>query len=86
MYPLETLCFPSAVFPMNVGRLKSVMALEKPMNQGYVALFCQKTPETDRKEDLYEVGTLVRVLKPLLWRGMLFLLLRRVFLESNGKS
>jgi ATP-dependent Lon protease len=58
--------FPSTVFPMNVGRPKSVISLEEASeNGGYVAVFCQKEPEIEdpKEDDLYKIGTLVRIIK-----------------------
>lgn len=58
--------FPATVFPMNVGRPKSVAALQEAAdNGGYLAVFCQKTPELEdpTEEEVYSIGTLVKIVK-----------------------
>ena len=60
--------YPHMVVPLFVGRDKSISALEKVMDKGQELLFlAQKDADTNdpQKEDLYEVGTIGKVLQLL---------------------
>ena len=60
--------YPHMVVPLFVGRDKSITALEEVMDKGQELLFlAQKDADTNdpKKEDLYEVGTLGKVLQLL---------------------
>ena len=60
--------YPHMVVPLFVGRDKSISALEEVMDKGQELLFlAQKDADTNdpQKEDLYEVGTLGKVLQLL---------------------
>lgn len=69
--PLLTLrnivLFPTAVAPVNVGRLRSIRAVENAQDKAPKLLLvaCQRDAGVDDPglDDLYEVGTLARVLK-----------------------
>ncbi len=59
--------YPNTVMPFLVGREKSLIALEKAMEEmeGYLFVVSQKdiSIEDPKPEDLYEVGTVVKVLQ-----------------------
>ena len=60
--------YPHMVVPLFVGRDKSISALEEVMDKGQELLFlAQKDADTNdpQKEDLYEVGTIGKVLQLL---------------------
>ena len=60
--------YPHMVVPLFVGRDKSISALEEVMDKGHELLFlAQKDADTNdpQKEDLYEVGTIGKVLQLL---------------------
>ena len=60
--------YPHMVVPLFVGRDKSISALEEVMDKGQELLFlAQKDADTNdpQKEDLYEIGTLGKVLQLL---------------------
>ena len=60
--------YPHMVVPLFVGRDKSISALEEVMDKGQELLFlAQKDADTNdpKKEDLYEVGTIGKVLQLL---------------------
>ncbi len=63
----NTIIFPSTVVPFFVGREKSIYALEVAMdeNGGFLFVVSQRDPsvEDPKVEDLYEVGTIVKVLQ-----------------------
>ncbi len=63
----NTVIFPGTVFPFYVGREKSLMALEETMENTNQILFIanQKdiTVEDPKFDDLYSIGTVVRVLE-----------------------
>ncbi len=63
----NAIIFPSTVVPFFVGREKSLAALEKAMETrgAYLFVTSQKDPsiEDPKVEDLYEVGTVVRVMQ-----------------------
>jgi ATP-dependent Lon protease len=63
----NSVVFPASVVPINVGRLRSVRLVEDILGQDRVTvgILSQKDAEVDepRFGDLYEVGTLARVVK-----------------------
>ena len=63
----NTIIFPNTVVPFFVGREKSLAALEKAMEEknGFLFVTSQKdiTIEDPKPEDMYKVGTVVRVLQ-----------------------
>lgn len=65
MIPLRGLTiFPNMVLHFDIGREKSINAMEKAMiNDQYIFLVTQKDENTDlpTKEDFYEIGTIARI-------------------------
>jgi len=65
----NTVIFPVLAFPINVGRSKSVRAVEeaRTTQEQYLGIFTQRDPKTEDPEpsDLYQVGTVVKILKPV---------------------
>ncbi|MEQ1501152.1 MAG: endopeptidase La [Myxococcota bacterium] len=63
----NTVIFPVLAFPINVGRNKSVRAVEEALatEEKYLGIFAQRDPKTEDPEasDLYQVGTVVKILK-----------------------
>ncbi len=63
----NTVIFPVLAFPINVGRPKSVNAVDNALSSGekLLGIFAQKDPKTEDPEpgDLYQVGTVVKILK-----------------------
>ncbi|MEN0066706.1 MAG: endopeptidase La [Myxococcota bacterium] len=63
----NTVIFPVLAFPINVGRTKSVRAVEEALatEEKFLGIFAQRDPKTEDpgKTDLYEVGTVVKILK-----------------------
>ena len=63
----NTVIFPVLAFPINVGRTKSVRAVEEALatDEKYLGIFAQRDPKTDDPDssDLYQVGTVVKILK-----------------------
>ncbi len=63
----NTVIFPVLAFPINVGRNKSVRAVEEALatKEQYLGIFAQRDPKTEDPEssDLYQVGTIVKILK-----------------------
>jgi ATP-dependent Lon protease len=63
----NTVIFPVLAFPINVGRTKSVRAVEEALatDEKYLGIFAQRDPKTEDPEasDLYQVGTVVKILK-----------------------
>jgi ATP-dependent Lon protease len=62
----NTVIFPVLAFPINVGRRKSIGAVEESLaNNRYMAIFAQRDPakENPLQEDLYEVGSMVKIIK-----------------------
>jgi ATP-dependent Lon protease len=63
----NTVIFPVLAFPINVGRRKSVSAVEEALatEEKYLGIFAQRDPKTERPDpsDLYQVGTVVKILK-----------------------
>ncbi len=62
-----TVIFPSTVVPFFVGRDRSLAALEVAMDErdGYMFVVSQRDPSVEEPEveDLYEIGTIVKVLQ-----------------------
>jgi ATP-dependent Lon protease len=65
----NSVVFPASVVPINVGRLRSVKLVEDlvGLERAVVGIVSQRDAEIDepRFEDLYEVGTVARVVKVL---------------------
>src|SRR5262245_54264190 len=63
----NSVLFPMSVVPINVGRPRSVRLVEDLLgrDRALVGIVSQKSPELDEPtfKDLYEVGTLARVVK-----------------------
>ena len=62
----NTVLFPGVVIPITVGRDKSNRAIQKSYDKHrIVAVLAQRDPKVEdpRVEDLYEVGTLARIIK-----------------------
>ncbi|NCG17578.1 MAG: endopeptidase La, partial [Rhodobacterales bacterium] len=63
----NTVIFPVLAFPINVGRSKSVEAVERALatEEKYLGIFAQRDPKTENPDpsDLYQVGTVVKILK-----------------------
>ncbi|HHO53650.1 MAG TPA: endopeptidase La [Deltaproteobacteria bacterium] len=63
----NTVIFPVLAFPINVGRSKSVRAVEEALatEEKYLGIFAQRDPKTEDPDpsDLYQVGTVVKILK-----------------------
>ena len=68
----NTVIFPVLAFPINVGREKSLLAVDEALeNDKLLAILAQKEaknedPDTD---DLYQVGTVVKILKSVKMPG-----------------
>jgi len=68
----NTVIFPVLAFPINVGRDKSLQAIEKALETGkLLGILSQKEPENEDPgpDDLYTVGTVVKVLKSVKMPG-----------------
>ncbi len=63
----NTVIFPVLAFPINVGRTKSVKAVEEALatEEKFLGIFAQRDPKTENPDpsDLYQVGTVVKILK-----------------------
>ncbi len=63
----NTVIFPVLAFPINVGREKSVKAVEQALGteEKYLGIFAQRDPKTEdpTPDDLFPVGTVVKILK-----------------------
>lgn len=63
----NTVIFPVLAFPINVGRTKSVRAVEEALatEDKLLGIVAQRDPKTEDPgaDDLYEVGTVVKILK-----------------------
>lgn len=64
----NTVLFPGIVIPITVGRDKSIKAINKAYNEGrIVAVLSQRDSSVEEPEieDLYQIGTIARILKLL---------------------
>jgi len=64
----DVVVFPNMVIPLFVGREKSIVALDRAMDNGKeILLLAQKDAADDNpgKEDLYEIGTMASILQLL---------------------
>jgi ATP-dependent Lon protease len=63
----NTVIFPVLAFPINVGRERSVRAVEEALatEHKYLGIFAQRDPKTESPEssDVYQTGTVVKILK-----------------------
>ena len=62
----NTVIFPVLAFPINVGRKKSIGAVEDALSkERYMAIFAQKDPakENPGEFDLYEIGSMIKIIK-----------------------
>ena len=64
--------FPVLAFPINVGRKYSIGAVEEASERNnLLAIFTQKNPaEVPDEDDLYEVGSVVRIIKKTKTRSL----------------
>jgi ATP-dependent Lon protease len=67
--PLKnTVLFPGVIIPITVGRDKSIRAVTKSQDgEKYILVLTQKDPKTEepRVHDLYQTGTVARIVKLL---------------------
>ncbi len=64
----NSILFPTIVIPINIGRDRSIKAINQAVDSNkWIAVFSQKDLEIEEPsgEDLYEVGTLAKILKML---------------------
>ncbi len=64
----NSILFPTIVIPINIGRDRSIKAINQAVDSNkWIAVFSQRDLEVEEPsgEDLYEVGTLARILKML---------------------
>jgi ATP-dependent Lon protease len=61
----DVIIFPGVTVPLTVGREKSILALEEAGSNGFLLVATQRDAATEEPspEDLFEVGTLVKVLR-----------------------
>ena len=62
----NTVIFPVLAFPINVGRKKSIGAVDSALNNDkYMAIFAQRDPSKDdpQEYDLYEIGSMIKIIK-----------------------
>ncbi len=62
----NTVVFPGTTLPLNVGRARSLAAVRQAAKEhGFLAVLTQRVPQEDDpgRDDLYEVGTVVRTLQ-----------------------
>ncbi|MDG1482241.1 MAG: endopeptidase La [Myxococcota bacterium] len=68
----NTVIFPVLAFPINVGRRKSLQAVERALESGkLMGILAQRDPKNENPspDDLYEVGTVVKILKSVKMPG-----------------
>jgi ATP-dependent Lon protease len=68
----NTVIFPVLAFPINVGREKSLLAVDEALeNDKLLAILAQKEAKNEDPDtpDLYEVGTVVKILKSVKMPG-----------------
>ena len=61
----DVIIFPGVTVPLTVGREKSIAALDEAGSDGFLLVATQRDPATEEPspEDLFEVGTLVKILR-----------------------
>ena len=61
----DIIIFPGVTVPLTIGRLKSIAALERTGTNGFMLVVTQRNASTEEPtaDDLFEVGTLVKVLR-----------------------
>ncbi len=61
----DVVVYPGVTVPLAIGRRKSLSALEQAGQDGFMLVVTQKDPSTEdpTPEDLYSVGTIVRVIR-----------------------
>jgi len=61
----DVVVYPGVTMPLAIGRPRSLAALEEAGQDGYLLVVSQHDPATENPglEDLYEVGTIVRVMR-----------------------
>jgi ATP-dependent Lon protease len=61
----DVVVFPGVTMPLAIGRTRSLAALEEAGQDGYLLVVSQRDPNTENPtaDDLYEVGTIVRVMR-----------------------
>ncbi len=68
----NTVIFPVLAFPINVGRRKSLQAVERALESGkLLGILAQRDAKNENPspDDLYEVGTVVKILKSVKMPG-----------------
>jgi ATP-dependent Lon protease len=68
----NTVIFPVLAFPINVGREKSLLAVEEALESGkLLAILAQKEPKNEDPDpdELYSTGTVVKILKSVKMPG-----------------
>ena len=68
----NTVIFPVLAFPINVGREKSLLAVDEALeNEKLLAILAQKEAQNEDPDtgDLYQVGTVVKILKSVKMPG-----------------
>lgn len=68
----NTVIFPVLAFPINVGRDKSLAAVERALEEGqYLGILAQKDAKNEdpSPDELYETGTIVKILKSVKMPG-----------------
>ncbi|MDE0887177.1 MAG: endopeptidase La [Myxococcota bacterium] len=61
----DVIIFPGVTVPLTVGRKKSIAALDESGTDGFMLVVTQRNPATEdpAPEDLFEIGTLVKILR-----------------------
>ncbi len=61
----DVVVFPGVTMPLAIGRPRSLAALEEAGQDGYLLVVSQRDPNTENPntDELYEVGTIVRVMR-----------------------
>jgi ATP-dependent Lon protease len=61
----DVVVFPGVTMPLAIGRTRSLAALEEAGQDGYLLVVSQRDPLTENPgiDDLYEIGTIVRVMR-----------------------
>lgn len=91
----NTVIFPVLAFPINVGRSKSIGAVERALEGNRkMAIFAQKDPsnENPEEDDLFEVGSMIEIIKhvkmpgnklSVVIRGVSRIRMRRFYAEDD---